>query len=112
MKIEKIQALIDNAIENSEKKYEQKLKYEIKEICKEFIYILFADEADWKECYNSFGIGSYRNIKTLGSEIKERVIKTALEEFDTQYKEKAKEVVTGEEFIDCVIERINRKQIK
>jgi len=88
------------------------MKHQIKEICKNFVYTLFADEKDEVEkTVAKYGYLTYEKFKTLGGEIKDRVIKTALEKFNEQYKVKVEEFIASEEFIDKIIERICKKQL-
>ena len=77
--------------------------------CEELVHALFSDKND-EEFIRLFF--DYQKIRTLGGEIKQHVVKAALKEFDEQYKTNIKEVVEGEEFIDLIIGRINKKQLK
>jgi len=110
MSTKKIQEAVEKAVDTLETKLTNKIKYQIKEICREFIYTLFVDEADEKEIY--IGHNYYHKLRTLGGEIKDRVTKTALEKFNEQYKTKVEEFVAGEKFIDQIIERVNKKQLR
>ena len=80
----------------------------INQRCEELVCALFSDKKD-EEFVRGFL--SYRTIKTIGGEIKERVITAALKRFNEQYKIKIEEFIAKEEFIDAIISRINRKQL-
>ena len=108
MNTKKVITIVKDKVDMLETRLINSIRPQINETCRELVYTLFSDKRDKKTVSESWG---YMDVNTLGGEIKERVIKAALEKFNERYKELTKEVIEGEEFIDKIIERVNRKQL-
>lgn len=84
------------------------IKDEIKELCQGLVAELFGDMRDQ---YEILYYWNKETIKTLGGELKDRMVAAARSEFDELYKTRAKSFIAGEKFIDSVVERIHKKQL-
>jgi len=109
MKVKTVHEIVDNAKHRIKEELNKELEHKISQECEKIILALFCDTRDEKTAGHF--LRSYK-VKTLGGILKETVINAALEKFDEQYKTKIKEVVEGEECIDLIIDRINKKQLK
>lgn len=90
-----------------------KIKNDIKEICKELIFELFNEKEDirvvrgkedWWNCN--------KTIFSLRKELKDCVVNSVADRCNDIYESKAKEFIAKEEFIDSIINRILKKQLK
>jgi len=109
---------LKNEIKNEIKKeLKEEFDKEIKYICRKMVISLFSKKEDEELCGNIFGNIFY--VKTIRRELKECISKRMQDEINKMddhindlCRKRASLVVSGEEFIDSVIDRINRKQIK
>lgn len=83
-------------------------KETIGDFCFQFILEIFSDEKDSE----SMGGYPYRyEVKTIGGKFKERAIAAVSKETATECRVAAKSIISGEEFLDSIVERIKKKQI-
>lgn len=88
----------------------ESVKAEIKDVCKGLVGELFGDIRDEYKEYH-FWSPMPTTIKTLGGDIKQRMVDAAKIEFDSLFEARAKSFIAGEDFIDSVVERIQKKQL-
>ena len=103
-KIAEIKAEIKGEI-----KYEIKaeIRSELKDICRDLVYEMFDKEGYLQH----WGIDFHTRIPTLRKNITDAVIANVRVQFDEIYKSRAKSFIAGEDFIDSVVERIQKKQL-
>lgn len=83
----------------------------IKEHCGKLIKFLFSDEVN-DEAYVSYGWGHGGFRKIVKGELKDGIADIVISKLEREQKEKVDEHLKGEEFIDGIVERILKKQIK
>ncbi len=83
-------------------------KEEVLDSCKEVLEALLNEKSDNTEVFRWFGTV---NVKNLRKEIKDSVLEFCVEELKKNEKERIGKFIAGEEFIDSIVDRINRKQL-
>lgn len=100
---------IENSTKEIEKNLSKKLRMYVTEDCYQIVKELFSETKD-KEYVFSFWSGQ-DEIDTLIGSLKKQIAHSTSAEFDRRHKKDVLEFINGEEFIDKVVTRINKKQI-
>lgn len=100
---------IKNAFDAVKTDIKADIKSDIETMCRGLVYELFANKEDEEKKY--WGYGHYRRVRTLGGEIKDRIISAVSSELERMCEEKVEAFISGEGFIDSVVERIRKKQL-
>ena len=83
----------------------------IKKHCGKLVKFLFSDEAPNKE-YQDYGWGAGDFRRTVKGELKDGIADIVISKIEQEQSKKVYEHLNGEEFIDGIVERILKKQIK
>ena len=89
-------------------KIKAKVVGEIKTVCAKLVFLLFSESKDTE--LKHYGWNTIE-IKTLRGNLKDSAADGAIERFNREYEEKVKGFISGEDFIDLVVERILKKQL-
>ena len=100
---------IEEATEAAETRMKENLRLYVKEECCEIVKELFGQNCDVEHKWSYFG-GPYE-VDTLVGTLKKQILQKTAIDFDERHKATAMSFIKGEEFIDEVIHRINKKQI-
>jgi hypothetical protein len=84
------------------------IEKEIKDTCRGLVNELFSEQGEEKLVFWRY---SHGYVKTLRGEIKDQIISAAKSEFNKEFKVEAMNFIKGEEFLDSVVERIQKKQL-
>ncbi|MCD6184329.1 MAG: hypothetical protein J7K84_00840 [Deltaproteobacteria bacterium] len=108
-----IQSQIYKAVAEKEVELKKGMEIEIrsitKGICTEMVKELFSSDKDAEHMYLYFS-GS-TEVETVVGKLKKGIAKDVLHSFDDTHQTKAMSYIRGEEFIDTVIDRIQKKQL-
>jgi len=96
---------LDKKIEERLKDIRKEFKNQIEEICIKLLYELLNNEKDCKSILVMFPIPSLRK------KIKDAVLEYVKKDLDKMIAQNTKHLIEGEDFIDNIINRINRKQL-
>lgn len=94
----------------------QDIEDEIKDIKKRHVAAacgdLLGELIEAEEDSTLYGPFTWAKIKSLREEIKDSVLTFCLEELKKNEKERIDKFIASEEFIDLIVDRINRKQLE
>jgi hypothetical protein len=89
----------------------EELKAEVKAQCKELVGALFTSKATREREWGGFFAG-WEDADSVIGIMKRNISDMALEDFKEQYITHVGRHIQGEAFIDAIVERIQKKQLK
>jgi aminopeptidase N len=98
--------LVKDVYEKSREEIKLRVKERVEATCADIVVELLSDEADIKNYFHS-----YATVETVAGSLRNGIAKKVAQDFSEKQNRIALDYIAGEEFIDKVIERINKKQL-